>query len=199
MYRTLLQFNIDNVALAQSGLGSLCRKEAFCSICGSGVCLSCCPNHKNLHHGVAPGAIVRICMTKDGAAVDARDIKVNAMGYNWQLIQRKMYAGRKYIMLHEPTQDRRNVDNCLQCRRLVKAKSDYCSVKCKALHRPFGQNTHVVNALLQCDFDQPEVRDRFCIICRRAYASAHCADHDLHHHEQAAAAAPAPPPEAIDE
>ena len=68
---------------------------------------------------------------------------------------------------------------------------------CQALHRPFGQNTHVVNALLQCDFDQPEVRDRFCIICRRAYASAHCADHDLHHHEQAAAAAPAPPPEVI--
>jgi hypothetical protein len=67
---------------------------------------------------------------------------------------------------------------------------------CQALHRPSGQNTHVINALLQCDFDQPEVRDRFCVICKRAFASAPCADHEAHDHEQAAAA-PAPPPEAI--
>jgi len=50
----------DNVALAQSGLGLLCRREAFCSICRLGVCLSCCPDHKTRHHGVGPGAIVKV-------------------------------------------------------------------------------------------------------------------------------------------
>ncbi|CAL5014018.1 unnamed protein product [Urochloa decumbens] len=169
--------------MLDAGFAAGCVSSFFCSTCRTAVCHNCCGQDHLARHHNGDGQIVEVTLIRNGVpAVPARAVKSRRLlGYDWRGIQRIYYQGEDWVpILRQPEPDRRSKERCRCCRD--PCKKDYCCAACKRTTVTSGQARDLIEALAHTDFARARIRDRYCLVCARAFSSVHCPNHANHHH-----------------